>query len=61
MHIIFLLIFVPMLLTGMWMIAIQLPFGLIGERAANGSAGTIVAGIIVLVVIWDGGFALIAH
>lgn len=61
MHIVFLLIFVPMLLAGMWMIAIQLPFGLISEGTTNGSAGSIVAGIIVFVVIRGGGFALLAH
>ncbi|WP_333825039.1 hypothetical protein [Pinisolibacter sp.] len=61
MHFIVLLIFVPMLLAAVWSLAVQLPFGLIAEGAANGNSGAVMAGIIVFVVIWGGGFALLTH
>lgn len=61
MHIILLLIFLPMLFAAVWMIAIQLPFGLMMEGAADGNPGAVVAGIIVFLVVWGGGFALLAR
>lgn len=61
MHIIFFLVFVPMLLAAVWGLAFQLPFGLMIEGATDGNPGAVIAGIIIFVVIWGGGFVLLAH
>lgn len=61
MHIIFLLVFAPLLIAAVWMITVQLPFGLIAEGATEGNGAAVLAGLVLAVVIWGGLFQLLSR